>query len=98
MGFIGAHLFLLYKGVGLILEFEVILSCSSRVVFVLYLDWMSSLFFSVVSLIAGRVVYYSIRYMRNDMNSLRFLYLVLLFVGSIFFLVFRLNLISILLG
>lgn len=66
--------------------------------FILYFDWISLLFFRVVVLISGSIMFYSKSYIKGDGSETRFLFLVLLFVGSIFFLVFRLNIIRILLG
>nr|UPL65228.1 NADH dehydrogenase subunit 5 [Scantius aegyptius rossii] len=67
-------------------------------VMTLLIDWMSLLFIGSVLLISSMVIYYSYSYMSGDMNSLRFLYLVLLFVFSMIFMIISPNLFSILIG
>nr|YP_009485663.1 NADH dehydrogenase subunit 5 [Cyclopelta parva]AVZ00798.1 NADH dehydrogenase subunit 5 [Cyclopelta parva] len=61
-------------------------------------DWMSVIFMSVVLLISSMVILYSKFYMSDDVNKIRFLLLVLMFVLSMIFLIVSPNLISILLG
>nr|ADA69797.1 NADH dehydrogenase subunit 5 [Sphaeroma serratum] len=80
-----------------ILEFCLHSSVGS-ISYVLYVDWVSALFFSFVSLISSSVVFYSGSYMGGDLNKELFLKLVMAFVLSMFLLVFSLNMISILLG
>nr|ADA69762.1 NADH dehydrogenase subunit 5 [Eurydice pulchra] len=82
------------KGVKCVWEYEIV----SGMVFTLYWDNISLLFFSAVSLIAGSVIYFSGSYMGHDTGADRFTYLVLFFVFSMFFVVFSLNMVSILLG
>nr|YP_009643487.1 NADH dehydrogenase subunit 5 [Dysdercus decussatus]APO08929.1 NADH dehydrogenase subunit 5 [Dysdercus decussatus] len=77
-------------------EFFSINSCSF--VMTLLFDWMSLLFMGSVLLISSMVIYYSYSYMFNDLNVLRFLYLVILFVFSMMFMIVSPNLISILIG
>ena len=71
---------------------------SSRIVITLLLDWIRLLFVSFVSLISCIVIFYRKEYISYDKDINRFIFLVLLFVLSIFFLIIRPNLISILLG
>nr|QWX95121.1 NADH-ubiquinone oxidoreductase chain 5 [Acidomeria sordida] len=71
-------------------------SCSITMTFLF--DWMSLLFMGSVMFISSMVIYYSNDYMMNDVNSVRFLILVLLFVMSMMFMIVSPNLISILLG
>ena len=61
-------------------------------------DWISLIFLSFVLFISGRVFYYSGEYMEGELNIARFIILLAGFVGSIGLLIFRPNLISILLG
>lgn len=51
-----------------------------------------------MSIISRRIIFYIGRYIHGDENIDRFSYLVFSFVASIFFLVFRLNIVRILLG
>nr|ANQ92685.1 NADH dehydrogenase subunit 5 [Bathynomus sp. YS-2016] len=81
-----------------VMEFNIFYSSSCTIKFTMVFDWMSYLFFSFVSFISASVIYYSGSYMEGDVNMERFIILVMLFVGSMFFLVFSLNLISVLLG
>nr|YP_009643396.1 NADH dehydrogenase subunit 5 [Pyrrhopeplus carduelis]APO08812.1 NADH dehydrogenase subunit 5 [Pyrrhopeplus carduelis] len=77
-------------------EFFSLGSCSF--VMTLLFDWMSLLFMGSVLLISSMVIYYSYSYMSSDLNVLRFLYLVLLFVFSMMFMIISPNLVSILIG
>nr|WQM87302.1 NADH dehydrogenase subunit 5 [Ventidius karen] len=61
-------------------------------------DWMSMLFCGCVFLISSMVVLYSQSYMYDDYNKIRFLYLVLMFIFSMFMMIMSPNLISILIG
>ncbi len=62
------------------------------------LDLISALFLCVVFFISGNVVYYRRSYISSDKDADRFIYLVLRFVISIFFLIISPNIITILLG
>lgn len=88
----------IFTGVVNMIEWELIRLNSLTVVFVLIFDWISILFLSFVLLISRRVIYYSGRYIKEDKNFNRFIYLVLAFVFSIGMMVLRPNLIRILLG
>lgn len=81
-----------------VIEWEFFRLNSCRIVFTLVLDWVSLIFISFVFLISRRVIYYSGSYISIDKNINRFIYLVLLFVGSISFIVLSPNLVRILLG
>nr|ALO77250.1 NADH deshydrogenase subunit 5 [Drilonius striatulus] len=81
-----------------ILEYEFFSLNSSSIVMSFLLDWMSLFFMSFVFFISSVVIMYSEDYMEGDLNINRFIYLVVLFVGSMFFLIVSPNLISILLG
>lgn len=62
------------------------------------LDWISLLFISVVSLISSVVILYSVSYISSDKNINKFISIVFMFVVSIYLMIIRPNLISILLG
>nr|YP_010528878.1 NADH dehydrogenase subunit 5 [Scopula subpunctaria]UXW89750.1 NADH dehydrogenase subunit 5 [Scopula subpunctaria] len=80
------------------LEWEIISFNSLSVVMSILLDWMSLLFMMFVSLISSVVIYYSKSYMSSELNLMRFIILVLLFVFSMILLIISPNMISILLG
>ena len=61
-------------------------------------DWISLLFIGFVFIISSLVILYSDDYMFGDLNIVRFIMLVLMFVISIIFLIISPNIISILLG
>nr|YP_010192721.1 NADH dehydrogenase subunit 5 [Picromerus lewisi]QZP40901.1 NADH dehydrogenase subunit 5 [Picromerus lewisi] len=93
MGFI-----LLCNSYSLLLDWELITLNSSCLSMSIYLDWMSMLFMGGVLFISSMVIFYSFSYMSLDLFSVRFLYIVLLFVLSMMFLIISPNLVSILLG
>nr|YP_009236827.1 NADH dehydrogenase subunit 5 [Bematistes alcinoe]AMJ17286.1 NADH dehydrogenase subunit 5 [Bematistes alcinoe] len=82
----------------LFLEWEVFFFNSSVVVMTILLDWMSLLFMMFVLLISSSVIYYSGSYMKSELNKVRFVYLVLMFVFSMMLMIISPNMISILLG
>nr|WRQ18206.1 NADH dehydrogenase subunit 5 [Japanagallia neohamata] len=69
------------------------------VYYVMYLDWVSLIFCSVVLFISSMVILYSCQYMGySSYSSLRFLYLVVIFILSMLLMIISPNLLSILLG
>nr|YP_010327149.1 NADH dehydrogenase subunit 5 [Syntypistis chambae]UNP54476.1 NADH dehydrogenase subunit 5 [Syntypistis chambae] len=82
----------------IILEWEIISFNSLSIMMSILLDWMSLLFMMFVSLISSVVIYYSKSYMKSELNLIRFISLVLLFVFSMLLLIISPNIISILLG
>jgi NADH-ubiquinone oxidoreductase chain 5 len=64
----------------------------------LLFDWMSLLFIGFVFIISSLIILYRDDCMFGDLNIVRFISLVLMFVVSIMFLVISPNVISILLG
>nr|YP_009672670.1 NADH dehydrogenase subunit 5 [Rhodnius pictipes]QDB64189.1 NADH dehydrogenase subunit 5 [Rhodnius pictipes] len=77
-------------------EFLSFSGCNMTMTFLF--DWMSLIFVSCVFLISSMVIYYSESYMVSDKNSVRFYFLVFLFVMSMMMMVISPNLISILIG
>nr|ALO77456.1 NADH deshydrogenase subunit 5 [Dermestidae sp. GENSP01] len=82
----------------LVLEFVFFSVQSCSIEMVVLFDWMSLLFMSVVFFISSMVVYYSVDYMHGDLNLVRFVLIVSMFVFSMVLLIISPNLISILLG
>uniref|UniRef100_UPI003001F56A NADH dehydrogenase subunit 5 n=1 Tax=Hermonassa cecilia TaxID=2673479 RepID=UPI003001F56A len=82
----------------ILLEWEVISFNSVSIIMSILLDWMSLLFMMFVFLISSVVIYYSKSYMMSELNLMRFIILVLLFVFSMMLLIISPNIISILLG
>nr|QYJ09229.1 NADH dehydrogenase subunit 5 [Notonecta amplifica] len=77
-------------------EFLSLNSCGMTMT--LLFDWMSLIFMSCVLYISSMVIFYSQSYMSSDVNKIRFLILVLLFVFSMVMMIISPNLISILIG
>nr|WHM51609.1 NADH dehydrogenase subunit 5 [Termitinae sp.] len=80
------------------IDWNVITLNGSSVVMTFLFDWMSLLFMGFVFIISSLVILYSDDYMFGDLNIVRFIFLVLMFVVSMMFLIISPNLISILLG
>lgn len=64
----------------------------------LYFDWMCLIFLRVVRLISGSIFIYCNYYMAGEINYLRFIFVLLRFIGSMWLLIIRPNLIRLLLG
>jgi NADH-ubiquinone oxidoreductase chain 5 len=76
-----------------------IITLNGRSIIMTFLfDWMSLLFMGFVFIISSLVILYRDDYMFGDLNIVRFISLVLMFVISIMFLIISPNVISILLG
>nr|QZZ18293.1 NADH dehydrogenase subunit 5 [Eupteryx adspersa] len=93
--------FLLFQlnGYCLFLEWEILSINSFGVYYVILLDWISLMFISVVLFISAMVILYSSDYMVvSGYSSNRFLFLVVLFIVSMFMMIISPNLLSILLG
>nr|AII02529.1 NADH dehydrogenase subunit 5 [Dysstroma truncata] len=90
--------YFIMNNISLFIEWELISFNSVSIVMSILLDWMSLLFMMFVSLISSVVIYYSKSYMSSELNLMRFIILVLLFVFSMILLIISPNMISILLG
>ena len=76
-----------------------IITLNGRSVIMTFLfEWISLLFIGFVFIISSLVILYSVDYMFGDLNIVRFILLVFMFIVSIIFLIIRPNIISILLG
>nr|YP_009350709.1 NADH dehydrogenase subunit 5 [Microcerotermes baluchistanicus]AQP27635.1 NADH dehydrogenase subunit 5 [Microcerotermes baluchistanicus] len=80
------------------IDWNVITLNGSSVIMTFLFDWMSLLFMGFVFIISSLVILYSDDYMFGDLNIVRFILLVLMFVVSMMFLIISPNVISILLG
>nr|YP_011010557.1 NADH dehydrogenase subunit 5 [Halovelia lannae]WPW47198.1 NADH dehydrogenase subunit 5 [Halovelia lannae] len=100
MGFlmIFLGLYFLFYNMIYFLDWEIISVNSMLMTFTMIFDWMSMMFCGCVFFISSMVVLYSHSYMIEDMYKIRFLYLVLMFIFSMFMLIMSPNLISILIG
>nr|QNV11853.1 NADH dehydrogenase subunit 5 [Ancistrocerus parietum] len=91
-------LFMMYFKYSILLYWNFMMVNSLSMEFIYFFDWVSLIFLSLVSLISGFVLMYSINYMKEDKNLNRFYYLVLLFIFSMFMMILSPNIMSILLG
>nr|QCF45713.1 NADH dehydrogenase subunit 5 [Anthocoris kerzhneri] len=82
----------------LFMDWEILSFHSCSICMTLLFDWMSLLFMGSVLYISSMVIYYSDDYMVDDINKVRFLFMVLLFILSMMLMIMSPNLISILLG
>nr|AQP27379.1 NADH dehydrogenase subunit 5 [Aderitotermes cf. fossor BDIT074] len=80
------------------IDWDVITLNGSSVIMTFLFDWISLLFMGFVLIISALVILYSDDYMHGDLNIVRFIMLVLMFVVSMMFLIISPNVISILLG
>nr|YP_009350189.1 NADH dehydrogenase subunit 5 [Agnathotermes crassinasus]AQP26532.1 NADH dehydrogenase subunit 5 [Agnathotermes crassinasus] len=80
------------------IDWNIITLNGSSVIMTFLFDWMSLLFVGFVFIISSLVILYSDDYMYGDLNIVRFILLVLMFVISMMFLIVSPNIISILLG
>nr|AXI98760.1 NADH dehydrogenase subunit 5 [Pseudoniphargus sp. 2-Andalusia] len=90
--------FSMFYNKSIFLEWEVFYYSSSSFVMSLIFDWMSFMFLGAVSFISGCIMKYSYYYMEGEVNFLRFVIILLLFVGSMMIVIISPNLISLLLG
>nr|ATD85996.1 NADH dehydrogenase subunit 5 [Sophonia linealis] len=83
----------------LMVEYKIMSINSVSLYFVLIFDWLSMIFVSVVTLISSMVIIYSYTYMGGlNYSSLRFLFLVILFVLSMILMIMSPSMLSIMLG
>jgi len=80
------------------IDWNIITLNGSSIVITFLFDWISLLFMGFVFIISSLVILYRDDYMSGDLNIVRFIMLVLIFVVSIMFLIISPNVISILLG
>nr|QYF07829.1 NADH dehydrogenase subunit 5 [Hypoponera sauteri] len=98
MIFFFLSMYFYYYDFSLILEWQFISLNSTNLEMLLYLDWVSSIFISIVLLISSMVLLYSMVYMSGDKFINRYYLLVLLFVFSMALMIISPNLVSIMFG
>nr|YP_010586570.1 NADH dehydrogenase subunit 5 [Setodes brevicaudatus]UZZ44384.1 NADH dehydrogenase subunit 5 [Setodes brevicaudatus] len=91
-------IYLMYFEVSVFFEWEMMSFNSFELNYVILMDWMSSLFMSLVLMISSMVILYSHSYMSQDKNKIRFLWMVVLFVMFMLLLIISPNLFSLMLG
>nr|WRQ18258.1 NADH dehydrogenase subunit 5 [Nandigallia matai] len=92
-------IFIFIMDFSVFLEFSFLSLNSMGLYYVIYFDWVSLIFLSVVLLISSMVILYSCQYMGYMSYSyIRFLFLLVLFVFSMILMVLSPNMLSILLG
>nr|YP_009470466.1 NADH dehydrogenase subunit 5 [Rhadinosa nigrocyanea]AVF96881.1 NADH dehydrogenase subunit 5 [Rhadinosa nigrocyanea] len=85
-------------GISMMFEFLIYGFNSFSIIMVFLVDWLSLIFSSFVFLISASVMIYSKGYMEGEINPLRFIGLVFMFVLSMIMMIMSPNLVSILLG
>nr|YP_010952652.1 NADH dehydrogenase subunit 5 [Empoascanara falcata]YP_010952899.1 NADH dehydrogenase subunit 5 [Empoascanara quarta]WMQ52342.1 NADH dehydrogenase subunit 5 [Empoascanara quarta]WMQ53072.1 NADH dehydrogenase subunit 5 [Empoascanara falcata] len=97
--FFFGFLYLILMNSSYFLEWKILELNSLSIYYIIFFDWISTLFISVVLIISSMVVIYSMNYMGvGSYSSNRFLFLVILFVLSMLLMIISPNLLSILLG
>nr|ABX61102.1 NADH dehydrogenase subunit 5 [Abispa ephippium] len=91
-------LYFLYYKLTILLTWVFYQINSMNMEMMIYLDWISLMFLSLVSLISGVIIMYSMSYMKDEVYIYRFIYLMLLFVLSMYFLIISPSMMSLLLG
>lgn len=88
----------MFKDLIYFFEWELFIFNSCKLIINFIFDWIRFLFISFVLFISSIVIFYRLEYIKEDLNKIRFIYLVFLFILSIILLIISPNLISILLG
>nr|YP_010924995.1 NADH dehydrogenase subunit 5 [Vespula rufa]WKC15399.1 NADH dehydrogenase subunit 5 [Vespula rufa] len=91
-------LIFMYFKVSLLMEWVFMNLNSMNLEFIIYLDWVSFMFLSLVLMISSFVMMYSLKYMEGDKNINRFFILLMLFVLSMLFLIICPNIMGLLVG
>nr|YP_010463260.1 NADH dehydrogenase subunit 5 [Ischnodemus noctulus]UUJ37784.1 NADH dehydrogenase subunit 5 [Ischnodemus noctulus] len=81
-----------------LMDFDILEFNSCPLSMTLLFDWISMIFMGSVMYISSMVILYSNSYMAEDLDKIRFLFLVILFVISMCLMILSPNLVSILLG
>nr|YP_009987538.1 NADH dehydrogenase subunit 5 [Epeurysa nawaii]QBZ37998.1 NADH dehydrogenase subunit 5 [Epeurysa nawaii] len=94
--FFGLYMYLF--NFSIVLDYNFFNLNSSLYSFIFFFDWLSLIFLSVVFLISGSVLLYSLDYMQGDNLIIRFYFLVFLFILSMFMLISMPDLICLMIG
>jgi len=86
------------NGQEVLIEWELLTLARAYVNLIFIFDYISIFFVGLVGLVAGRVIIFRVSYMSQEIYFGRFIGLVLRFVASIYLLILRPNIISLLLG
>ena len=89
---------MLVRGGELALEWEAFSGFSQKIIILFVFDYISVIFLATVSLISSCVFFYRVRYIGGDIHNPRFGALVVAFILSMWLIILRPNLISLLLG
>nr|YP_009731374.1 NADH dehydrogenase subunit 5 [Vespa simillima simillima]QHQ97687.1 NADH dehydrogenase subunit 5 [Vespa simillima simillima]QXU75782.1 NADH dehydrogenase subunit 5 [Vespa simillima xanthoptera] len=98
LGFMILSMIFLLMKLSLLMEWVFMSVNSMNMEFILYVDWVSMMFFSLVLMISSFVMLYSFSYMEGDININRFFMLVIMFVLSMLLLIICPNIMGLLLG
>nr|YP_009987577.1 NADH dehydrogenase subunit 5 [Tropidocephala brunnipennis]QBZ38050.1 NADH dehydrogenase subunit 5 [Tropidocephala brunnipennis] len=82
----------------LIMDYNFFSLNSSMFSLIFIFDWLSMIFLSIVFLISGSVLLYSLDYMNGDKSIIRFYFLVFMFILSMFFLISMPDFICLMIG
>lgn len=100
LGMISLVAFLVLSASGLrcVVGYEFLGYLGKRMEFILFVDWKSTLFARFIFWIRGRIIFYRSEYMSEERRKTLFLLLLSGFVLRILLVVFRINIVSIILG
>nr|YP_010535423.1 NADH dehydrogenase subunit 5 [Amblyomma tholloni]UYB78010.1 NADH dehydrogenase subunit 5 [Amblyomma tholloni] len=96
--FMMAFLIFFFNGNMMILEYFLVSIQNLDLKFYFLMDWISTIFISIVTFISSMVIFYSHSYMMEDKNKNSFCLIVLLFVLSMILLILMPNMFMIILG
>nr|UZT67501.1 NADH dehydrogenase subunit 5 [Trybliographa sp. ZJUH 20220008] len=91
-------IFFLIKKKIFIIEWSIITFMNYTLEFMLYLDWMTLMFLSVVMFISSMVMTYSKEYMQMELKNKYFIMILMMFVVSMMLMIVSPNIFSIILG
>nr|QBZ38115.1 NADH dehydrogenase subunit 5 [Malaxella flava] len=94
--FFGLYMYLF--NFSIVLDYNFFNLNSSLYSFIFFFDWLSLIFLSIVFLISGSVMLYSLDYMSGDIFIIRFYFLVFMFITSMFMLISMPDLICLMIG
>nr|WPS67090.1 NADH dehydrogenase subunit 5 [Systasis sp. 1 HHL-2023a] len=95
--FINSIIFLFLK-LNMFLEWNILFLNSLNMNMYMYIDWMTLIFLSIVTLISSMIMLYCKEYMSHDIYNYRFFLLVMMFILSMMLMIISPSMISILLG